>query len=247
MDFGKELAVQSYCFRGFKANPEVIEKVKAIGLSRIELCGVHVDFANDAKFDEVIDLYRKAGVKICSIGVQGFSGKADVERKWFEFAKRAGATTISATFALDTVPNCYRVAEKLADEYNINLAIHNHGGRHWLGAAEMLNYVFKQTSPRVGLMLDTAWALHSHEDPVAMVEKFGSRLYGVHVKDFIFDRAGKHQDVVVGTGNLDLPKLFAAMKKINFSGNLILEYEGEVSNPVPALTDCVVAVRGVKC
>jgi sugar phosphate isomerase/epimerase len=246
MDYGKDLAVQSYCFRGFKANSEVVEKVKAIGLASIELCGVHVDFANESTFDDIIGLYCKAGVKICSIGVQGFSGKAEVERKWFEFAKRAGATTISATFALDAAPNCYRVAEKLADEYNINLAIHNHGGRHWLGSAEMLNSVFKQTSARIGLMLDTAWALHSHEDPVAWVEKFGGRLYGVHVKDFTFDRAGKHQDVVVGTGNLDMPKLFAAMKKVNFSGNLILEYEGDVNDPVPALKECVAAVRAIK-
>lgn len=243
MDYGKELAVQSYCFRGFKANADVIEKVKAIGLSNIELCGVHVDFAADAKFGEVIDLYRNAGVRICSIGVQGFSGKEEVERKWFEFAKRAGATTISVTFALGTVPGCYRVAEKLADEYNINLGIHNHGGRHWLGSTEVLAWVFSQTSPRIGLMLDTAWALHSHEDPVAMIERFGTRLYGVHVKDFVFDRAGKHEDVVVGTGNLDLPKMIAAMKKIGFKGNVILEYEGDVNNPVPALTDCVAAVR----
>jgi S1-C subfamily serine protease len=58
------------------------------------------------------------------------------------------------------------------------------------------------------------------------------------VKDFTFDRAGKHQDVVVGTGNLDLPKLFAAMGKANFSGNVILEYEGKPvlrSSDLPAM------------
>lgn len=243
MDYGNALAVQSYCFRGFKNNADVIEKVKACGLSAIELCAVHADFNNEAIFAEVIDLYRKAGIRICSIGVQSFSGKEAVERKWFEFAKRAGATTISASFNLDSVPGSYRVAEKLADEYDINLAIHNHGGRHWLGSAQMLNSVFQQTSPRIGLMIDTAWALDSHEDPVAMCEKFGSRLYGLHLKDFAFDRAGKPQDVVVGSGNLPLPKLFATLKKVGFKGNLILEYEGDVNNPVPALKECVVAVR----
>jgi len=39
------------------------------------------------------------------------------------------------------------------------LVIHNHGGRHWLGSAQMLAAVFAQTGPAIGLTLDTAWAL----------------------------------------------------------------------------------------
>jgi sugar phosphate isomerase/epimerase len=243
MDFSKDLAVQSYCFRGAKDNAKVIEMIKAVGLSNVELSGVHVNFSDESVFDEVIGLYHGAGIRTCGLGVQNFTGNAEVERKWFEFAKRAGATTISATFALNTTPDSFRVAEALADEYDVNLAIHNHGGRHWLGSAEMLGHVFKTTSPRIGLMLDTAWALHSGEDPVAMADRFSERLYGVHLKDFLFDSAGKHQDVIVGTGNLDLPKLFATMRKNGFEGNLILEYEGDVNDPVPSVKECVSAVR----
>ena len=72
---------------------------------------------------------------------------------------------------------------------------------------------------------------------------FGERLYGVHIKDFVFDRAGKPEDVVVGTGNLDLPGLFKAMAEVSFNGSPILEYEGDIENPVPALRQCVEAVR----
>ena len=42
------------------------------------------------------------------------------------------------------------------------------------------------------------------------MEKFGKRMYGVHVKDFVFDRAGKWEDVVVGTGNLKLKEFMKA-------------------------------------
>jgi sugar phosphate isomerase/epimerase len=49
--------------------------------------------------------------------------------------------------------------------------------------------------------------------------------------------------VVVGTGNLDLPGLFKALGKGGFKGQLILEYEGDAKNPVPALKECVAAVR----
>lgn len=241
--YAKDLAAQSYCYRGFKANEDCIARLKETGLSRIEVCGVHVDFKDPATFDKAIATYRKAGVQIVSIGVNRFSGDEKVERNYFEFAKKAGCTTISADFTLDAIPNCLRVAEKLADEYNINIGIHNHGGRHWLGCAQALAWVFKQSSPRIGLMIDTAWAIYSHEDPIKWVTQFKERLYGLHVKDFLFDAKGNHRDVVVGTGALDLPKLFDEMDSVGFKGNLILEYEGDVNNPVPALKECVAAIR----
>ena len=243
MSDAKGLAVQSYCFRGFKANGEVAAKVKACGLAAVELCGMHADFAAPDTFEGVIRTYRDAGVSIVSIGVQGFKNEPAKEARFFDFARRAGATTISANFPADGAQEALRAAERLAVEHGIRLAIHNHGGKHWLGSSQMLQAVFRQTGPQIGLMLDTAWALDAGEDPVAMVEKFGDRLYGLHLKDFVFDRARKPQDVVVGTGNLDLPKLFAALRKVGFAGLLILEYEGDVNDPVPALRQCVEALR----
>jgi sugar phosphate isomerase/epimerase len=84
--------------------------------------------------------------------------------------------------------------------------------------------------------------MDSGQDPVAMAEKFASRLYGVHVKDFVFDRAGRPEDVVVGTGNLDLAKLKSVLDKNSFDGYTVLEYEGDVNDPVPALKECVEAL-----
>jgi sugar phosphate isomerase/epimerase len=220
--------------------------VKEIGLNRIELCGVHADFTKEETFDGVLDTYRKEGVQIVSIGVQGFKNDPATEEKFFKFAQKAGAKTISANFAADSMPDNWKSAEKLADKYGINLAIHNHGGRHWLGSTEILNTVFARTSARIGLMLDTAWALDAGEDPLKMIEKFAGRLYGVHIKDFVFDRARKHQDVVVGTGNLKLAEMYAKLRAAGFKGLEILEYEGDVNNPVPALTQCVTAIRAAK-
>lgn len=245
INVGQELAVQSWCFRNFKKNEECAAKVKECGLSRLELCGVHVNFADPAACDRAIDVYRRAGVQIVSIGVNGLKGNEAAERPYFEFLKKAGARHMSVDFAVDSVPASYRLAERLAQEYGVRLGIHNHGGRHWLGPASMLNYVFANTNDRIGLCLDTAWALDSGENPVAMAEKFTKRLYALHIKDFVFDRARKPQDVVVGTGNLDLPKLYETLKKADFGGLAILEYEGDVANPVPAIAACVKAVRQV--
>jgi sugar phosphate isomerase/epimerase len=63
------------------------------------------------------------------------------------------------------------------------------------------------------------------------------------VKDFTFDRAGAPHDVVVGTGNLDLKGLLRLLVKRGWSGNCTIEYEGDVENPVPALSSCVMAIQ----
>jgi sugar phosphate isomerase/epimerase len=165
------------------------------------------------------------------------------ERLLGEFMRRAGATVIAVDFEPGAGPDIWRAAERIADEFDLRLAIHNHGGRHWLGNTQMLAHVFAHTSPRIGLCLDTAWALDAHEDPVAMAEKFADRLYGVHLKDFVFDRAGRQSDVVIGQGNLDLPKMLALLRGNDRVASVIIEYEGDIDNPVPALTQCVQQIR----
>jgi len=243
MNIGNELGVQSYCFRNFKDNVETAGLIRDCGMDAVELCGIHVDFQQPDTFADVIKIYNDAGIRIVSTGVNGISKDVGLARNLFEFLKAAGTQYMSINFAIGSIPESFRIAERLAAEYDVKLAIHNHGGRHWLGCAETLSWVFNQTSEVVGLNLDTAWALHSHENPIAMAERFADRLYGVHIKDFTFDSAAQHEDVVVGTGNLDLPKFIAKLAEIGFDGFAVLEYEGDVENPVPALKSCVSAVR----
>jgi len=243
IDIPASLAVESYCYRGFTDNAKTAELVNQCGLSRIEICGVHVDFADESAFDGVIQTYNDAGIHIVGLAVCEFSNDEARERKYFEFARRCGARYLAADFVIDTVPAAFDTAQKLADEYDINVSIHNHGGWHWLGNSQTLANVFANTSSRIGLCLDTAWAMCAQEDPIAMVERFADRLHAVHVKDFIFDRTGKQQDVVVGTGNLDLRKLYETFEKIGFTGQAVLEYEGDVDDPVPALKQCVEAIQ----
>ena len=238
----KKFGIQSWCFRSFKDNKEVIKQLKACGVSQIELCGVHADFTNETQFADVIKTYKDAGVAIVSIGVQTFKGDEKAESKFFTFATMAGARYISAHFAIGTTPNSFRVAEKLSAANNVKLAIHNHGGRDWLGSAAMLGNVFANTNDSIGLCLDTAWAMDSGEEPLKMVELFGKRLYGLHVKDFTFDAARRPTDVVVGTGNLKLKELVAKLREVSFAGYTVIEYEGDVDNPAPALTKCVEAL-----
>jgi len=238
-DIVSTLGIQSYCFRGFKEHARVIEGLRACEVDRLEICGVHFNPVEDANAEETLKVYGDAGVVISSFGVNRFDADEAAGRKVFEFAKLAGFPTISATLSEGGLP----VAEKLCEEYGKKIAIHNHGRRDELGSVKALARLFEKASMNVGLCLDTAWMQDSGEDPLAVAKQFQDRLYGIHVKDFVFDRAGKHQDVVVGTGNLDLDALAAFLVESDFDGYLTLEYEGDVADPVPALKECCATIR----
>jgi inosose dehydratase len=237
------LSVQSFCFRGTKDNAAVAALVGRCGLSAIELCGVHVDFTTPAAFAGAIRAYSDAGVAIVSAGVNGMEADDAKNRPLFQFLAPAGARFMSVDFSPDELAGRLASAERLAEEYDVALGIHNHGGRHWLGSAQALRWVFSQCGPRIGLCLDTAWALDAGEDPVQMIEEFGPRVHLLHLKDFVFDKARRPEDVVVGSGNLALQDVAAALRKVGFRGELVIEYEGDVANPVPALSECVRAIR----
>jgi sugar phosphate isomerase/epimerase len=237
------IAIQSWCYRHFKSSPAFIEQLKSTGVNATEVCAVHASFTDPSTFDKTIDTFRKADVRLVAIGVEHMTGDIAKDRPRFEFCKRAGVRNMSISFSPEAMFDGLRNVEKLADEYDLRLGIHNHGGYDWLGNATILKYVFGKTSKRIGLHLDTAWAIDAKQDPIKLVEQFSDRLYGVHVKDFVYDRARNPSDVVIGTGNLDLPKFMMTLKSVSFAGPLVIEYEGDETNPVPALKKCVEALK----
>ncbi len=231
------LGIQSFCFRDWTDNREIVPLLKDIGLSQIGLSGMHAKFADAAAFQQTIDLYRENQIEVASLGVFKLKNDEAVERQLCHAARSVGVPLLAVNLALPAMPKCLEAAEKLAQEFDLRFALHNHGGKHWLGSLEMMEHTLNQCSPRIGLCLDTAWALDAGEDPVKWVKRLGKRLFQVHLKDFIFDRAGTPEDTIIGSGNVDLPKLRQALDEVGFKGSMLLEYEGK--DPVPALKQSV--------
>jgi sugar phosphate isomerase/epimerase len=237
------ISIQSWCYRHFKAIPDFAAKLKETGITSTELSGAHANFLDRSTHAATIESLRQNGISLVAIGVEYLSGEKEKDRPRFEFCKAAGIRNMSISFQPDAMFDGIRNIEALADEYDMQLGIHNHGGYDWLGNPPILKYIFSKTGKRIGLHLDTAWAIDAKQDAVAMAETFGERLVGIHIKDFVYDRARKPTDVVSGAGNLDLPKLMKLLDQLNFAGPLVIEYEGDVENPVPALKQCVAALK----
>ena len=149
---------------------------------------------------------------------------------------------ISAHFTAGTFHDAVPAAARLCEEFDIRIGIHCHGGYMFGGSPDVLDVLFKLGGPKIGINLDTAWCMQigPNGNPIQWVrERFKGKIFGVHYKDFIFDRRGQWTDVVVGTGNLDLPGFVRALEETGFDGMAVIEYEADPENPVPALTDCV--------
>jgi sugar phosphate isomerase/epimerase len=236
--------IHSYCFRKF-SNAEFAAAAHELGVDNVSISNVHGKFQEPQNFDEIIAVYRDANLTISNIGVVGLNGDEAADRNAFEFMRRAGTKIMAVNFHPGTFEKASKLAQELAEEYDVWCGIHNHGGYHWLGNSEILEHIFKNSGPRLGLFLDTAWALSARQNPVEMVKKFGDRLYGIHLKDFVFDRNGKTSDVIVGEGGVDLPTFVRAVEEVGFKGSCTLEYEAEPENPLPALQKCAAAIRSV--
>jgi sugar phosphate isomerase/epimerase len=243
-DVSQHLGVQSWCFRNFKTIPALIEQLKLLGLSRLELCAVHANFNKPEEFPAIAQQFKDAGITLTSFGVQYFDGKPE-EENWFKCAKIAGISMIAASFDLSKMPDVLAKSVALAEKYDIKLGIHNHGGYDWLGSNKMLNHILDHTPPVVGSCLDAAWMVQSGEDPIKFADKWADRLYGVHIKDFTYASTGRWSDVVVGTGNLKLPEFLAVVtgKAAPACKCVTLEYEGDIENPLPKLAECVEMIK----
>jgi sugar phosphate isomerase/epimerase len=241
IDFG----VQSWCFRETRDNAVLAGKVRALGLDQVELCGAHGDFSKPEDFRAVVDTYRAGGVSIISLGVQTFIGDPG-ERAWFESATAAGARHISCHFQVDSYVRAIPKVRQWCRDFGLRVGIHCHGGYSFGGSPDVLDHLLALGGPEIGVCLDTAWAMQIGPylgNPVEWAKRYAGRIYGVHFKDFVFAPNGQWEDVIVGTGTLDLPAFARALRDNGFDGVSVIEYEAEPENPDPALRRCVESMR----
>lgn len=233
---GFNLGLQSYTLRAFNVD-KAIEMTQSLGLHSIEFFDAHFPVASS---DEQIEAMKKktaaAGIKIMGHGVNGFSKNHDANRRYFEFAKKAGIRNISA----DPSEDAFESLDKLCEEYDIRIAIHNHGpGARYDKVTDVLNAV-KGHHKNIGACADLGHYIRSGEDPVKVITLLEGRLFGIHLKDFKEQKANT-QGVILGKGHLDVEGVFKALKKVNFpaDGCLSLEYEENEKSPMADVTECV--------
>lgn len=105
----------------------------------------------------------------------------------------------------------------LAEPLGLVVSMHNHAAVP--AQAELdLRSVLEYADARVGLCIDTGWALVAGADPVGWAAAHGDRVRALHLRD-VDDRGIPTEEL--GAGRLDLAALLAALP--GFDGWLTLE------------------------
>jgi sugar phosphate isomerase/epimerase len=239
---GFKLGVASYSFRKF-SRTQAIEMVKQLNTRYVSIKDFHLPLNSTP---EEIARGRKefddAGLIVLSGGVISFpkDDDADIRHK-FEYAKLAGFPMITCMPTAKTLPK----VEKMVQEFDIRMALHNHGksDKNFPTPKDALRAV-DGLDPRCGLCIDVGHTAEAGADVVESIRLAGSRLFDVHIKDES-DLSSEASQVPVGEGRMPIPAIFRELKKLNYRGGVMLEYESDENNPLPGMAKSFAYMRGV--
>jgi sugar phosphate isomerase/epimerase len=192
---------------------------------------------------EALEDYSKADIKLHAAGTIYFPKDDDSDiRNKFEYCKRAGISVIVAGDpAVEILPRL----EKFVRQYDIRIAIHNHGPEDnlWPSPLDVLNAV-KNLDSRIGCCIDVGHTARAGTDVVEAIHTVGPRLFNVHMKD-LENFHSKESQVSVGDGIMPIREIFEALIAIKYKGFVDLEYEVHSDDPMPGVVSSFSHLRGV--
>jgi inosose dehydratase len=237
---GLKVGITTYTLRNFKL-PEALEMTKKAGVHYISLKEVHLPLKSTTEERKAVSKeVADSGLKLMGGGVIYLKNDPEVIRNAFQYCKDAGM----ATMVCSPDPEALDEVEKMVKEFDIRIAIHNHGpgDKRFPSALDVMRLV-KNRDPRMGACIDVGHTVRINEDPVEVINKCKDRLYEFHMKDV--DRAvAEGKPVEVGKGVIDIPAVLKVLLNIKFEGHVALEYEAHPENPYPGMVESYAYMRG---
>ncbi len=252
---GWELAVHSYTFQKFSIY-EAIDKTAAMGVKHMSVSG-GVNLMKDGKlqrvntpdlpqteYDAILARMKDKGVtpEFVNMGVVKPTANEAESRKLFAAAKRLGikvlVTEPETHGKMEELPKVMDVVEKLAKEYNIKVAIHNHPGpQNFYWKPETVLAAVNGRSPLLGACADVGHWVRSGLDPVECLKKLEGRIICLHFKD-LNEKSPKAHDVPWGTGISNVKAMMTELNRQKFRGAICVEYEYNWENSAPEIAKC---------
>ena len=176
------LGLASYTFRNFM-RAQLIACMKQLNVTDLNAKDARDHLPMDPALEaQALADYAAAGIKLHAAGAIYFDKDEDDDiRAKFEYCKRAG---ISVIVAGDPAPATLPRIEKFVKQYDIRVAIHNHGpeDKYFPSPSDVLKAV-KDMDPRIGCCIDAGHAARAGANLVDAIHAAGPRLYDLHVKD----------------------------------------------------------------
>ncbi len=236
------LGAQSYTFNKFTF-VETLNKMQQLGLKYVEVYfgqklgegfEGNMDFnMNPETRTKILELAKSKGITIMACGVVICNNEAEW-RRLFDFAKTMGIKVITS----EPAANDLDLVEKLADQYNIDVAFHNHPQPSPYWNPDLLLTALKGRSQHMGSCADVGHWKRMGIDPVEALKKLEGRIRILHFKD-IAEGGAKAHDVIWGEGVCNVEGMLKELKRQHFKGMFSIEYEYNEENPVPDMAQCI--------
>lgn len=208
--------------------PQSLNRVDSAGLTYIEPNTFHdagpefkdstIGQLSMAGIDKLKDMIAQKNMKVESVYIVGDSTITSW-KKQFDIAKELGVEYVTTEPPL----NMWNSIDSIAGAYGIKVAIHEHwnGFSHYWDTDTTLMAL--KDHPNFYVCADLGHWPKSGVNPLDAVKKLSGHIIGVHLKDIAAYNNPALKDVVVGTGVVDFPAIFAELKKQNFNGHIYIE------------------------
>jgi inosose dehydratase len=240
---GLKIGVATYTVRELPIE-EAIKAIQRVGLKYISIKNVknHIDLSHTSEErKQRAQMFKDAGLIALSVGNVGMKNdEADIRRA-FEFARDVGVPTMVCAPDKNSIP----ILDKMVKEFDIKLAIHNHGpeDKQFPSPYDVWQAVEKYDK-RIGLCIDVGHTARAGVDPAESIIKCRERLYDLHMKD-ISALGNRNTPIESGRGILNSKSILAALLKIKYQGLVGFEYEKDAKDPVPGLAESVGYTKGL--
>lgn len=240
-DQGLKLGLTTYSTRNLTLE-QTIALMQRVALRYVSLKDFHLPLTSSAEERRAVaQRLKQAGLTLLGCGVVTMKNDAAEMRRVFDYARDAGIATIVAS----PDPAAMSTLDQLVAEYDIRIAIHNHGPEDpWYPTPDRAASVIAGHDPRIGLCIDIGHTERAGTNAAEAVQKHASRLYDMHIKD-LDRRAADGKVIELGRGVLDIAAVLRALKAAGFAGHVALEYEKDPDDPLPGIAESIGYMRGV--
>jgi sugar phosphate isomerase/epimerase len=233
-DYESKIGIQTWTLRNMDFD-QVVDFCVKHKIKYVQMIGKHMEptapLEETKRKKAVLD---KNGLVCYTFGVAGTSMNKEENRKLFEFAKAMGIKIIVVE-PRDMAQ--WDNLEELVKEYDIKLAIHNHGIESVYGNPETVKKILNARDKRIGVCLDVGHATGAGFDAGKVFHEYDGRVWDIHLKDKKVETAdGKKVilDVEIGTGQSNYKGLFSELKQAKWDGVLAIETDNGVFATNPA-------------
>ena len=219
-----QLAIQSWTLRNMNFD-QVVEFATKHQIKELQLIPNHLDPKKETQDQWAAKKAKLAanGLHAYTFGVAGTSMDRSENRQLFDFCRFMG-------FKLVVVePSDFRIwdqLETLAKEYDIKVAVHNHGIKSLYGNPAIVKQILMHRDSHLGVCLDIGWVTSAGFDVAKVYKEYNGRVFDLHLKDKRIQKTegdDVYFDTQIGEGKANLKGLLAELKASGYAGKLAIE------------------------